>query len=137
MYNGQIYTSTDSGITWTARDSNRNWYGIASSADGVKLAACVRFGQIYTSTDSGITWTARDSNQRWYGIASSADGTKLVACMYNGQIYTYSYYGATLSSTTAGTGGYLYGSKNTAVELQYIGNDTFVPISYIGSLSAN
>jgi hypothetical protein len=25
VYNGQIYTSTDSGATWTPRDSNRGW----------------------------------------------------------------------------------------------------------------
>ncbi len=26
---GRIYTSTDSGVTWTARDSNRVWKAIA------------------------------------------------------------------------------------------------------------
>jgi len=36
---GQIYTSTDSGATWTAREGDRNWNGITSSADGSKLAA--------------------------------------------------------------------------------------------------
>jgi hypothetical protein len=30
------------------RDSNRNWLNIASSSDGVKLAAVVYDGQIYT-----------------------------------------------------------------------------------------
>ena len=47
---GQIYTSTDSGITWTPRESNRRWYGVASSADGNKLVAVVNNGQIYTSS---------------------------------------------------------------------------------------
>ncbi|MCK5268826.1 MAG: InlB B-repeat-containing protein, partial [Spirochaetes bacterium] len=44
----QIYTSTDSGATWTARDSSRQWNSITSSADGTKLAATVVGGQIYT-----------------------------------------------------------------------------------------
>ena len=42
---GQIYTSTDSGTNWTARESNRSWQGVASSADGTKLVAGVVGGQ--------------------------------------------------------------------------------------------
>jgi hypothetical protein len=68
------------GVTWTARESSRSWYAIASSADGTKLAAVVYGGQIYTSTDSGVTWTAQASGSRtWTSIASSEDGTKLAA----------------------------------------------------------
>ena len=86
--NGQIYTSTDSGITWTAREANRDWIGVASSADGTKLVATVEGGQIYTSTDSGVTWTPRENNRNWRNVASSSDGTKLVAVEITGQIYT-------------------------------------------------
>ncbi len=42
----RLYTSTDSGVTWTARESNRNWRSVASSSDGTKLVACVDNGQI-------------------------------------------------------------------------------------------
>lgn len=76
------------GAVWTARDSDRNWKAIASSADGTKLVAVERLEQIYTSTDSGLSWTAQDSNRNWRGIASSADGTKLAATVDGGQIYT-------------------------------------------------
>ncbi|MCX6854604.1 MAG: cadherin domain-containing protein, partial [Verrucomicrobia bacterium] len=92
--NRQIYTSSDSGVTWTPRESIRNWQSITSSADGSKLAAVVGGDQIYTSTDSGATWTARDSSRNWRSITSSADGSKLAAVVggpnnYNlGQIYT-------------------------------------------------
>ncbi len=86
--NGQIYTSTDMGVTWTARDSNRNWIAVASSYDGIKLVAVVNNGQIYTSINSGVSWTARDSSRVWQSVASSYDGTKLVATVYGGQIYT-------------------------------------------------
>ncbi len=86
--NGQIYTSTDSGVSWTARELNRRWSSVASSADGTRLAAVVRFGQIHTSTDSGVSWTARESTRYWASVASSADGTRLVAVVAGGQIYT-------------------------------------------------
>lgn len=75
-------------FTWTARESSRYWYSVASSADGTKLATVVSGGQIYTSADSGETWTAEESNRKWLSIASSSDGTKLVAVVSGGQIYT-------------------------------------------------
>jgi hypothetical protein len=90
-----IYTSTNSGTTWTEQNGNGNasgsWSSIASSADGTKLVATVGYtiyntsaaGQIYTSANSGATWTARDSSRQWSSVASSADGTKLVAANYN------------------------------------------------------
>jgi uncharacterized delta-60 repeat protein len=83
------------GATWTARESNRNWYSLASSSDGSKLVAGVNGGQIYTSTDSGATWTARESSRNWYSLASSSDGSKLVAVPRGGQIYTSTDSGAT------------------------------------------
>lgn len=45
---GQIYTSTNLGVTWTPRESNRDWRSVASSADGTKLVAVEISGQIYT-----------------------------------------------------------------------------------------
>lgn len=85
----RIYTSTNAGLSWTARDSNRAWWAVASSADGSKLVALAWPGQIYTSTDSGVSWTARDSVRNWYSVASSSDGSKLVAAEGGaGHIYT-------------------------------------------------
>ena len=85
---GQIYTSVDSGLNWTARDSARNWNSVASSSDGSKLVAVVSSGQIYTSADSGLNWAARDLARSWSSVASSSDGSKLVAVVYADQIYT-------------------------------------------------
>ncbi len=85
----RIYTSTDSGLTWRARESPRNWTSITSSADGRKLAAVTRGGPIYTSSDSGATWTPRATNRLWGSITSSADCSKLAATVVDtGQIYT-------------------------------------------------
>jgi hypothetical protein len=76
------------GATWTARDADRTWQSIASSADGGKLVAAVYGGQIYTSTDGGASWTARETARYWNSVASSADGSKLVAVVLEGNIYT-------------------------------------------------
>jgi photosystem II stability/assembly factor-like uncharacterized protein len=88
---GQIYTSTDAGVNWTARDSSRSWSDVASSADGTRLVATVDSGAggaIYVSTNSGATWSLTSANTgvRWFSVASSADGLKLVA---NGGLTVY------------------------------------------------
>ena len=126
---GQIYTSTDSGVTWTVRDSSRAWTGVASSADGTRLVATVGGGQIYTSFDSGFTWAARDSNRSWTSVASSADGIRLAATVSTGQIYTSDNLNPV---TTTGTAGYLLGDQYSAIELQYVGNNQFIPLSHEG-----
>jgi hypothetical protein len=55
----------------------------------------------------------------------------LVAGIYNGQIYT-----SNPATTTPGAAGYLIGGQNTAIELQYIGNGQFLPLSHEGAFSA-
>ena len=89
---GPIYTSTDSGATWTEQTGagQHGWRSIASSADGTKLAAIDQGGYIYTSTDSGVTWIQQTGSgqHQWYSITSSADGTKLAA-LDNGNGYLY------------------------------------------------
>jgi hypothetical protein len=133
----QLWTSSDSGTNWTARESNRNWASVASSADGTKLVAAPFLDPIYTSSDSGVTWTARDISRAWDAVASSADGTKLVAAVSPGQVYTSTpAYPLPTSATTVGTGGYLVGSQGAALELQYVGNGQFIPLSHEGTIFA-
>ena len=86
---GPIYTSADGGVTWAARDTNRNWTAVASSADGFKLVAADagedEFGGfIYTSTDAGATWVPRFGSNLWTAVASSADGSRLLAVAERG-----------------------------------------------------
>ena len=102
---GYIYTSTDSGVTWTQRITTPNgWAYVASSSDGSKLVAISRLspGYIYTSTDSGVTWTQRtgSGSRNWEGVASSSDGTKLVAAENGGYIYTSTDSGVTWTQRT-------------------------------------
>jgi hypothetical protein len=57
-----------------------------------------------------------------------------VAGIYGAGIYTAQ--GTIQTTTTPGTAGYLAGGQYTAIELQYIGNGLFLPLSYVGTLSA-
>ena len=112
-YAGEIYTSTDGGLTWTPHESNRYWQAVASSADGTRLVAVDYLGdgsggQIYTSTDAGATWTPREANRYWWSVASSTDGTRLIAVDNGdpnlgtgGGIYTSSDSGTNWTATSA------------------------------------
>ena len=86
-----IYTSADSGNTWTNAGGNLlGMDSIACSGDGMKiLAVSSAGGQVYTSTDFGASWTPHGaSGQVWTGAASSDDGARLVVTARNGFIYT-------------------------------------------------
>jgi hypothetical protein len=132
---GPILTSVDAGVTWTTNVvPAAPWVTIDCSADGVRLVAAYGDtgspGEIYTSSDSGMTWSKRTSlNQIWFAVASSTDGSRLVAVANGGQIYT-----SSQGATTPGTSGYLSGSYQSAIELQYIGNERFIPLSRIGGI---
>merc|ERR1719482_373048 len=60
-WDGNIWTSADSGVSWTRRGpddgASKRWRSIASSSDGANLAAVELRGNIWTSTDSGVSWT--------------------------------------------------------------------------------
>lgn len=101
---GDIYTSSDDGVTWNqkaALSPKVPWQSVASSADGMNLAVAVWPGYISTSSDGGQTWVQRQSAgwRSWYSIASSADGSQLVA-ITNSSFYISTDYGATWESRT-------------------------------------
>merc|ERR1719262_1785870 len=89
-YNGNVWTSSDSGVTWTERaptSPSPRWVKIASSSSGSNLAVIAR-GAIYVSSDAGVTWSMKTpalalSTANWHGITSSADGRKLAATIWN------------------------------------------------------
>ncbi len=106
---GYIFTSQDSGTTWTPyyalEYAQETWTSAASSADGTKLIVVGEGGDVCNSSDSGATWneSAPQIGSGWnvYGfwkaVASSADGTKLVA----------------LESDAVEGGGYIHTSTNS------------------------
>ena len=134
---GQIYTSTDYGVNWTARAGGitPNWRAVASSGDGVKLVALINGGNIYTSGDSGVNWFLRAPAANWTSVASSLNGVNLVACAGSGVLYTSADSGVTWQPRTvsnvnwvsvassdngvnlvaAQQGGQLYTSSNSGV----------------------
>jgi len=138
---GGIYTSSNGGANWAQQLNapTASWTSIDSSADGSKLAAVVTGGGIYTSSNYGVTWVQQTNApvRSWSSIASSADGTKLAAAINNASAGGIFVSEASLqSTTTVGINGYLIGSQGSAVELQYIGNNQFMPVSFAGNLWA-
>ena len=99
---GAVYTSTDSGTTWTERASagKRNWTSVTSSQDGLKLFATAANDYMYASTDAGVTWNPINTSfgtNDWQTVKSSADGKNLIA-MYS--------YGIVLSTDSGATWSY-------------------------------
>jgi len=90
--------------TWTSTGAPSNqWYSIASSADGVRLAVAGDYIPIYTSTNSGVSWMAKNSPVlEWFSIAASAGGIRLVAATPNTNILSVANPGAIYTSTNAG-----------------------------------
>lgn len=78
-----------------------HWMGVASSADGSKLAAVSEEGQVYTSSDYGNTWQSNNlPNPVWSGVVCSADGNMIAVA---GQCGSGRPSGAIYTSTNAGT----------------------------------
>jgi hypothetical protein len=137
---GAIYTSSNSGANWTQQagpPTSANWTSICSSADGSKLAAVVSNGVVFTSSNYGVTWSQQTNApvRAWSAIDASADGTKLTAAINSatiGGIYVSE--ASVLSTTTVGANGFIVGGQGSAVELQYIGNNQFMPVSFAGNI---
>ena len=94
------------------------WTGIASSADGTKIAACSDYptSAVYTSTNAGVSWTKVAnptlinpwSSGQLISIASSTDGMHLVvgsqtsySSTNSGYVYTSADSGVTWKETSA------------------------------------
>ena len=123
----RIYVSTDSGQTWTARETARDWRDVASSDDGTKMVAIAMGGQIYISSDAGVTWSAHENSRSWRGIGMSADGNRLVAAEYGGLIYT-----SSGNRTSVGNLGSVTAGQNDALQVRYLGNSQFAVPSSAG-----
>jgi hypothetical protein len=87
---GGIYTSTNSGFTWSVSGApNTNWSALALSSDGYTLVALSTNGLLSVSADFGVTWaTTNVSASARASVAVSANGAELLAAMYPGYIYS-------------------------------------------------
>jgi photosystem II stability/assembly factor-like uncharacterized protein len=100
-----VYTSTDSGNTWTSNSVpiyTNQWLLVASSADGNKLVIVGDLGPVFTSTNSGTTWTAETNvpGVNWQAVTCSADGSKLLLVGLTNLIYISSDWGVTWQSNS-------------------------------------
>jgi hypothetical protein len=75
-----VYTSINSGTTWTWLTNAPNLQRIASSADGTVLLGALPIDSVYLSTNAGLTWwrPPLPTDTNWV-VACSADGRTLVA----------------------------------------------------------
>ena len=76
--NRQIYVSTNYGQTFTAKESNRHWWGIAMSGNGQYQTVVVSYetfagGLTYRSENYGVTWTAVNARNWWINVGMSKE----------------------------------------------------------------
>ena len=97
---GDLWTSSDSGLTWTDRTASgaghrASWVSVGSDLTGRYLVAAAGGGEamqgtgatgdLWTSQDYGVTWTVRSGAAdappaaHWDAVASDASGQNLVA----------------------------------------------------------
>ena len=90
-YNGFIYISKDSGLSWTESYSGgeRYWTSLKVSSSGVYIAAVAYNDYLYISPNSGVTW---DSNENlapkpWLSVTMTRNGDVVYGCAHNEGIY--------------------------------------------------
>jgi len=132
---GYLYTSTDFGASWLPGTVGLNWAGVACSADGARMIAVANGGGVYVSLDTGVNWQLRanlpTSGPVYTGAASSSDGSTMVAVANASGIFV-----SSEATTTVGVTGSLTGARLSAVELEYVGNGVFMPVTSLGTIRA-
>jgi hypothetical protein len=115
---------------------------LGASSDCTRLVAGVSGGLLYASSNQGATWTTlTTSGVAWSGAWMSPDGSKFAATVSTvgstpGNVYNCKVSVLPNTSSAVSTGS-IVGSQGSAVELQYIGNNQFMPVSSTGMLWAN
>ncbi len=104
VYGGHIWTSNDSGATWSDRSGpgNQNWLAVAvTESNNIIYGAFTtgsNSGGVYKSTDFGANWTltSAPTNCSYIGVATTGTTNVSVACTGTG--------GGIYSNTAAGVG---------------------------------
>jgi fibronectin type 3 domain-containing protein len=100
---GFLYSSADSGNTWTARTAagNRNWIDVLCSATGSTVLGAVggqADGYTFTSYDAGSSWQSGNTSVDWVRLAGS-DTLATVVGVTSSLIYRSSDAGMTWTTT--------------------------------------
>jgi hypothetical protein len=134
----QLYAGTDYRAFTLSSDAGAHWQSlpldinlVATSPDGSTVIA----GEpdtVAVSTDSGQSWEQlRAANTSYVGFVVAADDQQVWAAPTQGAI-------AVLSATTIiGTSGFVTGSQDESVTLQYAGDGTWLVTSNEGQLGVN
>lgn len=140
LVSGAISISTNSGSSWLPNLTAPTTFScVGASSDCTKLVAGNASGFLYASANRGASWTQITSTaQSWSGAWMSPDGSKFAATvsspgLSSGTIYAGNVLPMPFTVTTNSVGG----SQGSAMELQFLGNSQFMPVSSIGSLWAN
>ena len=83
----KLYTSTDSGATWSAPTSpvatSTGWTGCGSDNSGSKMFAHMYGADVYMSTNNGVSWTALAGSSGYFRrFFVSRSGTLLMGSSY-------------------------------------------------------
>ena len=143
----QVYTSSSLGTNWLAQTvssvANASWSSVASSADGshrrsplADLRRHFRQHFYFRRFRCDLDGTQARRQPSWSSVASSADGSQLAATATTYGTGSSGIYVSSQSSTTTGTAGYLIGPQHSAIELIYVGNNLFLPLSHEGTIRA-
>lgn len=92
---GDVFTSTNYGVTWTVINDDRlldkEWISASSSATGQYQTIVQQSGLVYCSFDYGVTWAPIDDpniqNKDFRDVSISSDGIYQCICEYAGKIY--------------------------------------------------
>jgi len=141
IFSNQVQVSTNSGTSYTSvAVTPGGVFCLGASSDCTRLVAGVSNGLLYASSNMGATWTSlTTSNQIWSGAWMSPDGSKFAATVSWSGGAVGGLYSCNVSAlpNTISTNSTICGSQGSAVELQYIGNNQFIPVSSSGLIWAN
>lgn len=94
-YGGRLYTSSNSGSSWTERqpagNANKSWQTVGISGDGQFMLAGILSSRLYKSIDGGVNWSevqpAGDVDKDWYVTMISPDGLNAFVGVGGGRLY--------------------------------------------------
>jgi hypothetical protein len=138
-YGDKISRSTDFGVTWEARESDRSWGNMSCSADGKYVYAATNnvspsTNGIYVSSDYGVTFVKTTApNSAWNGLCVCRNGEMVFAAINGGQVYKTGDYGATwqILSASPSSDWYIMGGSETGKYVVSVSN-SFVRVSKDG-----
>ena len=99
-WGGDIYTSSNSGVTWTNKANPKQWWGFSSSGTGQVVVGITEKVSVHISNDYGQTWSTPAGltpSGTFTKSAISDDGQKIMILDSYGRIYLSNNSGSTFT----------------------------------------